>query len=245
MGDGYVLDLNDHTFSEFVLEAIGINPYAAGMDANGTSKARRLRHIFKTQPDHIVGTLLKAFLELEDAQRDRYLPDIDDASRQRAHKAAERLCQSRQVEDASALIPNTADGNFEVLANEIRGALESGKPEVALDRLHTFATKFIRAIYGRHFHRPPSANMTASSLLGEYANDLRSKQVLDSRMASEILKSSARVLEEFNHVRNNQTLAHDNASLISRSEARFIFASVAASIRFIRDLEDTQQRSST
>ena len=50
---------------------------------------------------------------------------------------------------------------------------------------------------------------TANSLLGEFANDLRQKGMIQSKMTAEILKSSARVLDEFNQVRNNQTLAHD------------------------------------
>jgi abortive infection Abi-like protein len=58
-------------------------------------------------------------------------------------------------------------------------------------------------------------------------------------MASEILKSSARVLDEFNYVRNNQSLAHDNPELINKGEAYFIYQSVAASIRFLRELEET------
>ncbi len=57
-------------------------------------------------------------------------------------------------------------------------------------------------------------------------------------MTAEILKSSARVLDAFNYVRNNQSLAHDNPELVNRDEARFIFSSVATAIRFIKSLHD-------
>ena len=57
-------------------------------------------------------------------------------------------------------------------------------------------------------------------------------------MTAEILKSSARVLDEFNYVRNNQTLAHDNPQLINKGEAYFIYQSVAASVRFLRSFEE-------
>jgi len=53
-----------------------------------------------------------------------------------------------------------------------------------------------------------SKDATANSLLGEYANDLKAKGLIDSKMTAEILKSSGRVLDAFNHVRNNQSLAH-------------------------------------
>ncbi|WP_035357874.1 abortive infection family protein [Edaphobacter aggregans] len=243
MGDGYVLNFSDRTFGEFVLDAVGIDPYAHGMDANGGSKAKRLRHIFNTQPNYIAGKLLAALFELESTLEENSYRPVDEATRQRARAVADRLRQGAQIEDAAALTPNTNEQDFEVLAKELRAAIDSDRPEVALDRLHTFAVKFIRAIYSRHFKRTPDQKTTANSLLGEYANDLRDRNVLDSKMASEILKSSARILDEFNHVRNNQTLAHDNDALLSRSEARFIFASVSASIRFLGDLEEKQLRS--
>ena len=82
-----------------------------------------------------------------------------------------------------------------------------------------------------------SRNATANSLLGEIANNLRATGVIKSKMATEIFKSSARVLEEFNYVRNNQTFAHDNPDIITRGEAYFIYQSMAASIRYLKTFE--------
>ena len=55
-------------------------------------------------------------------------------------------------------------------------------------------------------------------------------------MAERILRSSISVLESFNHVRNNQSLAHDNP-VLNYDEAVLIFNHVTASIRFLRSLE--------
>jgi hypothetical protein len=151
---------------------------------------------------------------------------------------ATTLKDSGRLEGIESLQPNCDDENFDVLAKQVRSAIQSGTPEIGLDRLHTFALKFIRTLHERHFGRPPNRTATANALLGEFANDLRQKQLLQSKMASEILKSSARVLDEFNYVRNNQTLAHDNPELINTEEAYFIYQSVAASIRFLRALEE-------
>ena len=63
-------------------------------------------------------------------------------------------------------------------------------------------------------------------------------------MTAEILKSSARVLDEFNYVRNNQTLAHDNPDLINNEEAHLIYQSVAASIRFLRSFQESMKPTS-
>lgn len=55
-------------------------------------------------------------------------------------------------------------------------------------------------------------------------------------MTDRILRSSISVLEAFNDVRNNQSLAHDNP-ILNHSEALLIFSHIGASIRFIRALE--------
>jgi hypothetical protein len=151
--------------------------------------------------------------------------------------AGTALAESGRLQGVDALEPNSDEENFDVLARQVRSAIEEGSPELGLDRLHTFALKYIRTVYQRHFGRVANRNVTANSLLGEIANDLRTTGVIKSKMATEIFKSTARVLEEFNHVRNNQTFAHDNRDIITRDEAYFIYQSVAASIRFLKTFE--------
>jgi hypothetical protein len=155
---------------------------------------------------------------------------------------ATRLRSQGLTEGIDSLEPNREDENFDRLASQVRSAIENGTPELGLDRLHTFALKYIRVVWGRHFSKEPSRIATANMLLGEYANDLRQKGIIQSRMASEILKSSARVLDAFNDLRNNHTFAHDNEEIIKKHEAYFVYQSVAASIRFIESLEERRPK---
>ena len=55
-------------------------------------------------------------------------------------------------------------------------------------------------------------------------------------MTDRILRTSISVLEAFNDVRNNKSLAHDNP-ILNYEESLLIFNHVAASIRFIKKLE--------
>jgi isopentenyl phosphate kinase len=55
-------------------------------------------------------------------------------------------------------------------------------------------------------------------------------------MTKRILKSSISVLDAFNAVRNNQTLAHAN-EVINDVEAELIVSHVAGSVRFINAVE--------
>ncbi len=63
MSAGYVLDFSDRTFGEFVLDAVGLDIHAEKYTAEGTSKARKLRALWKLEPDYTVGELLLALIE--------------------------------------------------------------------------------------------------------------------------------------------------------------------------------------
>ncbi len=74
------------------------------------------------------------------------------------------------------------------------------------------------------------------SVFGEYVKKLKEEGYLEAQMTERILKSSISVFEAFNHVRNDKSLAHDNP-ILNYEEALLIFNHVAATIRFIKNLE--------
>ncbi len=74
------------------------------------------------------------------------------------------------------------------------------------------------------------------SLVGEYVKSLRSAGHLESEMTERILKSSISTLEAFNRVRNDQSLAHDNA-VLNHNESLLIFNHIASTVRFLTVLE--------
>jgi Abortive infection C-terminus len=55
-------------------------------------------------------------------------------------------------------------------------------------------------------------------------------------VATQIIKNAIGVFDKFNYVRNNQSLAHDN-DLLDQAEARFIYDSVTAILRFFKSIE--------
>ena len=60
MGGGYVLDFSNRTFSEFFNEELGVNIDDPRYDAEGTSKAKRLRYYLRTASAYeVVNTLLE------------------------------------------------------------------------------------------------------------------------------------------------------------------------------------------
>ena len=74
------------------------------------------------------------------------------------------------------------------------------------------------------------------SLFGEYVKHLKQAGHFESEMTARILKSSISILDAFNDVRNNRSLAHDNP-ILGYEEALLIFNHVASSIRFLRSVD--------
>lgn len=71
MGGGYVLDFTNLTFAEFFEDELGINIDEPRYEAEGTSKARRLRYFLRTADRPTVVRTLLALWEYREADRRR------------------------------------------------------------------------------------------------------------------------------------------------------------------------------
>jgi hypothetical protein len=229
-----VLDLTNRLFRELVLDSVRLDIDDPTIGGNG-SKAVRLRHFWNNQPDHIVGWLLRDLVERA--------PHGNATLRRRCTAAADRLLQSAAVHDASVISELSGIEDFERLAAGIRDSIEKNEPEAGLDRLHTFTVKFVRWLSERRgmtVDRDKSLNAT----FGMYVKKLQELKLIDSRMTEMILKTSISVLDAFNNVRNNRSLAHDNV-LLNREESLLIFNHATTSIRFIWALEQSIAKKET
>jgi hypothetical protein len=147
------------------------------------------------------------------------------------------------VAELDALTATADERDFETVAQHVREAIEKNQPEAALDRLHTFVIKYLRTVCA---HRGVEINRDKAlhSIFGEYVKRLRDAGMLESLMTERILKSSISVLEAFNDVRNNKSLAHDNP-ILNYEESLLIFNHVASSVRFIQSLEARAKRATS
>ena len=132
-------------------------------------------------------------------------------------------------------MPPGEDSSFDVLARSVRDSIERDVPGSGLDRLHTFVVKYFRLVCGkRGIDTPPDKPL--HSLVGEYVKNLKRTGDIESEMTERILKSSISVLDAFNSVRNNRSLAHDN-EMLGPDEALLILSHVTALIRFVQTIE--------
>lgn len=232
MGSGYVLDFSNRTFSEFIEETVSRDIYDARYEYGSGSKANRLRGFWTVENNYLTGKLLAALIEygkdIDAFKNDGTLPD-------ECLRIVARLQLAGPVAEADALTAPVEERDFEAVARHVREVIEKNEPEAGLDRLHTFVIKYVRTLCEER-GIVVSREKALHSLFGEYVKRLRQAGQLESEMTERILKSSISVLEAFNDVRNNQSLAHDNP-ILNYDESLLIFNHVASSIRFIRSLE--------
>lgn len=230
MGGGYVLDFSNRTFEEFVLDSVSISIYDEKYAYDSGSKANRLRAFWSAEPNHIVGKLIADLVDytLMGHEVPRQLQD-------QCRQIGKRLSGGAAVDGLEAITPEGNDRGFDVLAKAVLDSINRNEPEAGLDRLHTYTVKLIRHMSAKR-GIAVDRGKALHSIFGEYVKVLRSAGLVESEMTERILKNSISLLEAFNRVRNEQSLAHDNPTLRFH-ESILIYTSVCSSIRFLRAIE--------
>lgn len=232
MGGGYVLTFSNRTFAEFVQDSTGKDIFDESYNWGSGSKANRLRAFWTNEAGHLVGKLLCDLLAY--AQEINVQPDSP-AVLDTCRRTAERLLASGPVVEIEAIAPITDEKDFAALAKSVKESIAANEPEAGLDRLHTFVTKYMRVLCERH-GLTTGRDKPLHSLVGEYVKAIKGDGRIATEMTERILKSSISTLEAFNHVRNDQSLAHDNP-VLNYDESLLIFNHVTSTIRFIEGLE--------
>lgn len=229
---GYVLSFTDRTFREFFEDELRIDIDDDRFRTSGSSKMNRLRTFIKTETPNRVTAALRALWDYrETLERPRSLPD---GTKHRLFALIARIENGQDLAKTDAIDRFADDETLEELVAAIERDIQADRPGAVLDRLHTYcAKKFGHLLDKRGI--PWTRDEPLHSRVGKYVKALQ--QELELRdMSLQVLKNTIGVLEKFNHVRNNQTLAHDN-QLPDKAEARFIFDSVTALLRFVKSVD--------
>ena len=223
---GYVLDFTNRTFSDFVSDAIGVEPYSGEYEKVGTSKAKILRSIIETESDTTVSKLILALLDREKRfpNLDAY-PIVTDSDRNSAQGIALRLAGQLHTE-LPTLTLACAHDVFRRVRGEVENCITSKAYDAGLDRLHTFLTMYLRLLVADDAGNTPPHDVPLHSLMGLYVKGLQANGRRVSEMTLRILRSSISTLESFNTIRNDHSLAHPTDQLIQKDEAEFIFTHI-------------------
>lgn len=227
---GYVLNFSDRTFREFFEDELRVDIDDDRYRKAGGSKMNRLRTYLRTEPPNKVAATLRALWAYREASAQPAPKGIKD----KLFELIGRIENGQNLASIDAIERFILDETLDELVAAIERDILADRPVAALDRLHTYCTKKFGHLLekrGVSWNR----NEPLHSRVGKYIKALQQERELRD-MSLQVLKNAIAVFEKFNHVRNNQTLAHDN-QLPDKAEARFIFDSVAALLRFVKSVD--------
>ena len=222
MSSGYVLDFSNSSFARFVGEIVNIDVYNGPGYEDYASKANKLRQIWNDEPDAVAGTLIEALLSrCEDIRlRNNELTDYD-----RKKIAEMRLVASRLKGNSPHIeLPSKKEDSFQTLQEDISSALSRNKPELALDRLHTFSTKLLRQICvdnGIAIADDKGNNYPLHSLAGKLKKQYEQDGLFQSSFTLTAIGNSISLFDSYNSVRNSQSY-QANIRCLSRTVQGFI-----------------------
>ncbi len=237
MESGYVLDFSDKTFNDFFFETVNIDPSAQSQlfSGRGTSKAKRLRSFIENTSPHLVAKVLHELWQYREA-RGFGRSAISEKTKSLYFQAISRVEGSADQIDTTAIEAFEPNETLEELVASIRRDLDAKKPHAAIDRLHTYCMKRFAALIRKHGGGDCGKDDPLHSRVGKYVKILQQKQNLRP-ISERIVKTHIAVFQEMNPIRNDQSFAHDNESLLTMEEARFIFDSVTAFLRFSKAVD--------
>jgi Abortive infection C-terminus len=234
MHGGYVLNFSDRTMAEFFDDEFRISIYDEKYKFNGTSKAKHFRAFIATEDAYTVVRVLRRLWEHRES-----IPIYQQAEsaahvKSRLFSLIDKIEGGGSIPTTDVIERFTRDETLEELVEAINRDIGANKPSAALDRLHTYCMKKFGHLLEKRGVVWDRAE-PLHSRVGKYVKALQQEREL-REMTLQSIKSAIGIFEKYNHVRNNQSLAHDN-ELLDQAEARFIYDTVTAFLRFVKGVE--------
>ena len=237
MPSGYVLDFSNRTIEEFFEDEFNIEFYAQKYAYNGASKAKIVRAILDSVSGSGAAKILRSLWNYRSTLPSNFQesdPDNEAAAKDNFFKVVSKLEGDESLASTDALTVFTPENSLSELVSAIERDIRADKPEVVLDRLHTYCMKKFSFLL-KSRGETCSKEEPLHSRVGKFVKIAETDGTL-TPMSATILKSSISIFEKFNKVRNDNTFAHDN-QILQTKEARFIFDSVSAILRFIKAVD--------
>lgn len=242
MSSGYVIDFSNNSFSRFVGDTINIDIYADPGYEEYSSKANKLRQIWENEPDSVVGILIEALLSYyEDYKLCK--GDLSDYDKKKIGDM--RIVANRLKGKSSQIVlPKKKEETLQTLMEDINNALARNKPELVLDRLHTFSTKLLREICEDNaitVKDKKGVYFPLHSLAGMLRKKYENEHLFQSSFTALAIQNSISLFDKYNEIRNVQSYAHDN-EILDSMEAEFAVRVMANLITFIDKAETYRKR---
>ena len=200
-GDGYVLDFSDRTMAEWFRETCGLEIFQERFQIEGGSKDKTLRGFVAVAEPRLVAQVMRTLWAYRCSLRSVAANDPAEEARLSAwlEQFASELETSSAVPLEEAIRDFSGDTTLTKLRASIAADLIAEKPDVALDRVHTYCVKRFRhllAARGQKF----DSNTPLDALFGAYGRLLKEAAAV-SEFALPTLRVQHKLFEALNHIR--------------------------------------------
>lgn len=242
MNTGYVLNFSNNSFENFIRNSVNIDIYNSPGYEEYCSKANKLRQIWSDEPNAVVGKLILDLMSYFEDYKQEKISDYEFRKVQEMKDTAKRLLSNKlKVE-----LPGAQEETLQTLLDDINNSLERNQPTLVLDRLHTFATKFLRKVCidnGIKVVDNKGNYLPLHSLAGMLKKFYISIKAFQTDFTVTAIQNSISLFEKYNEIRNNQSYAHDN-EILNNIEAEFAIKSMANVLTFIDKVENQRKEES-
>ena len=229
---------NKSTTKELIYDSCGINIFEdAGY--KGLSQQKCIQKIWDECSPQIIAKLLKTLSDYFCFKMGTdWWSDEDNYDYQQVQHIIERLQTLQTVE-----LPKEENiKNLKLLLEDIEENIKNDKPELVVDRLHTFASEYLRNLC-----HPRSIETTDSkgneyplhSLAGMLKKWYVDNAYFDSEFAFVAIQNSINLFDKFNGIRNDNSAAHPN-DLLSKAEAEYAVRIIANTLTFLDKCEKSK-----
>jgi hypothetical protein len=198
------------------------------------------KEFWNKENNYIVGKSIIEILDYSKAIGYSYQHPTETISEElieQCYKIGYRLRDETGIAEIDAIKPIEDTRDYKLLSESIKNHILKDQPEAGLDRLHTYLVGYIRSLCEKHeieYEKKESLN----AIFGKYVKNLVKLEKIESEMTVKILKFSISILDSFNYIRNNKSLAHDNEKIAEYSESILIFNNINSLVKFIQVIEE-------
>lgn len=229
---------NKSTTKELIYEACGINIFD-DIGYKGLSQQKCIQKIWDECSPQVVAKLLKSLSDYFCFKMGTdWWSDEDNYDYQQVQKIIERLESLPTVE----LPKEQSIKNLKLLLEDIESNIKNDKPELVVDRLHTFAAEYLRNLCGTHgicTTDDKGNEYPLHSLAGMIKKWYVDNNYFDSEFAVVAIQNSINLFDKYNGVRNENSAAHPN-NLLSKAEAEYAVRIIANTLTFIDKCEKSK-----
>ncbi len=245
ISDGYIFKYwsdegkyNKNITHQLILDTCGIDIYK-DKPYKDLSQQKCIEKIWSDDNPQTIANLLSALSDYFCfAMGNDYWCDEDEYDYRKVKEIIDRLRSAQTVS-----LPHRESTDLKLILGDIESNVGAGKPELVIDRLHTFATKYIREICQNHgisITNGKGDHYSLDSLIAQLKTYYERENYFESEFCVVAIRNTINIFAKYNDLRNSKSAAHPN-KLLQTAEAEYAVKIIADTLMFIDKIEKSKQ----